>query len=171
MCECVWPSRGDRARTLDQVQKALTAAGLIFVCVCVCVVSLTLLSVIFASQPANILFLPSSLPFLPSPLCRSFVLLFFARHYFYFNVVCFSQFSSVQLGLVRCSLARKSSRPLGSRAVFALTLSDIAVQLSIFGVSVFQLISLPFLSGLFHSAWFCACCSFTLIKASGVKCS
>lgn len=81
-------------------------------CVCVLFLWLYCLSFLPANQP-NILFLPSSLPFLPPPLCRSFVLLFFARHYFYFNVVCFSQFSSVQLGLVRCSLARKSSRPLG----------------------------------------------------------
>lgn len=103
-----------------------------------CVVSVTLLSVIFASQPTNIL----SLPPLP-PHCA--VLLF----YCFLRVIIstltlfvFLSYGSVEFGLVRCGLGRKSSRPHGSRAVFALTLSDIAVQLSIFGVSVFHLISL-----------------------------
>lgn len=95
---CVWPSRGDRARTLDQVQKVLTAAGLIFLCVC----CFCYFIVCHFCQPTNKHTISTSPP---SPLCSSFVLLFFARHYFYFNVVCFSQlrfswvrFSSVRLG-------------------------------------------------------------------------
>lgn len=134
----MWPSRGDRARTLDQVQKVLTASGLIF---CVCVVSVTLLSVIFASQPTNIL----SLPPLP-PHCAVLLFYCFLRVIIstltLFVFLSSARYGSVEFGLVRCGLGRKSSRPHGSRAVFALTLSDIAVQLSIFGVSVFHLISL-----------------------------
>lgn len=82
------------------------------ICVCVCVLFLWLycLSFLPANQQTYYFYLPHS-PFFPR---HCAVLLFYCfLRVIISTLTLFVFLSSVQLGLVCCSLARKSSRPLG----------------------------------------------------------
>lgn len=96
---CVAESGEDRVRILDQVQKVLTAT----LCVCVCVVSVTLLSVIFASQTNKHIDTPPThlSPSLSHPASYCAVLLFYCFLRVIISTLTLFVFLSSAQGMVR----------------------------------------------------------------------